>query len=548
MRKLLSLFLCVAMVMTSVAALAEDGVFQGEADGFAGPVVAEVTVTGGVITDLKLTGEAETPEIGGKALEPLREAILAAGTVDGVDSVTGATWTSTGVFNAIKNALGLEEAAEAEAEAAPVNVSGLRHGLGVVVTPRLGPGKDDQEVPVYSFNAVIAYVLSDAEGRIVDAEADILEIITPNHDGAEDNALAGWPGAIYNEDADGDGKVEGQREETTESFTAELPTWKTKRQLGSAYKMNSGTWTQEMDIFENFFKGKTAEELQAFFDRHCAANGRVIRETATNEEDLAKWNALTDAEKADVDALSGATMSLSDAHGDILGAIVKALNNQEDVAADDVAGLGLGVVVTPRLGPGKDDQEVPVYSFNEVVAGTLLGSDGKLAAVKEDILEIITPNHDGANDNVFIGWPGQSYNSDDDGDGKVNGVAEQTAETFTETLPGFRTKRDLGNLYKMNSGTWTQEMNVFEAFFQGKTAEEIRAFFEKQCAANGRVIRETATKEEDLAKWNALTDAEKANVDALSGATMSLSDAHGDLLGALEAAVNACKPCAVTLK
>ena len=30
-----------------------------------------------------------------------------------------------------------------------------------------------------------------------------------------------------------------------------------------------------------------------------------------------------------------------------------------------------------------------------------------------------------------------------------------------------------------------------------------------------------------------LTDEEKANVDALSGATMSLSDAHGDILGAL---------------
>ena len=494
MRKLLSLVLCVMMVLTSAAALAEDGVFHGEADGFGGPIVAEVTVSVGVITELTLTGDAETPEIGGKALEPLREAILAAGTIDGVDGVSGATWTSTGVFNAVKNALGMEDAAEAEAETAPVNVSGLKQGLGVVVTPRLGPGKDDQEVPVYSFNAVIAYVLSDAEGRIVDAETDILEIITPNHDGAEDNALAGWPGAVYNADTDGDGKVDGQREETADSFSADLPTWKTKRQLGSAYKMNSGTWTQEMDIFENFFKGKTAEELQAFFDKHCAANGRVIRDTATKEEDLAKWNALTDAEKADVDALTGATMSLSDAHGDILGAIVKALNNQEDVAAEDVAGLGLGVVVTPRLGPGKDDQEVPVYSFNVVVAGTLLDSEGKLAAVQEDILEIITPNHDGVNDNVFIGWPGQSYNSDDDGDGKVDGVAEQTEDTFVEMLPAFRTKRDLGNLYKMNSGTWAQEMDVFEAFFTGKTAEEIRAFFDKQCAANGRVIRDTAPK------------------------------------------------------
>ena len=45
-----------------------------------------------------------------------------------------------------------------------------------------------------------------------------------------------------------------------------------------------------------------------------------------------------------------------------------------------------------------------------------------------------------------------------------------------------------------------------------------------------------AEDEGDLAKWNALTDAEKASVDALSGATISISDAHGDLLGAIEAA------------
>jgi len=40
-------------------------------------------------------------------------------------------------------------------------------------------------------------VVTDQDGRIVDTEADILEIITPNHDGAEDNAFPGWPGMSY---------------------------------------------------------------------------------------------------------------------------------------------------------------------------------------------------------------------------------------------------------------------------------------------------------------------------------------------------------------
>ncbi|MBQ8081542.1 MAG: hypothetical protein IJ240_06555, partial [Clostridia bacterium] len=200
-------------------------------------------------------------------------------------------------------------------------------------------------------------------------------------------------------------------------------------------------------------------------------------------------------------------------------------------------------------GPGKDDQDVPVYSFNVVIAGAMFDAEEKIVGAREDILEIITPNHDGADDNVFIGWPGQSYNSDDDGDGKVDGVAEQTTETFTETLKAYRTKRQLGDAYKMNSGTWTSEMDVFEAFFKGKTAEELQAFFAKQCSdTNGRVIRSTATSEADLAKWNALTEDEQAAVDALTGATMSLSDAHGDILGALVAASNNAKPSEIVVQ
>ncbi len=542
MKKILALLLSAAMLLSVVPALAEDGVFQGEADGFGGVITAEVTVKDGKIVDLTLTGEKETPAIGGAALDPMKEAILAAGSVDGVDVVAGATWTSNGVLNAVKDALGIAEPEAEVEESAPVSADGLRHGLGIVVTPRLGPGSDDQEVPVYSFNVVAAYVVSDADGRIVDSDVDILEIITPNHDGAEDNVFPGWPGSSYNNDSDGDGKVDGVLEQTEETFSSMLPAFRTKRDLGDLYKMSSGTWTQEMNIFESFFQGKTAEELKTFFDRQTAANGRVIREGATKEEDLAKWNALTDEEKANVDALTGATMSLSDAHGDILGAVLKALEHQEAFGAEEIADLGLGVVVTPRLGPGSDDQEVPVYSFNVVVAGALLDAEGKIAASKADILEIITPNHDGAEDNVFPGWPGSSYNNDSDGDGKVDGVLEQTEETFSSMLPAFRTKRDLGDLYKMNSGTWTQEMNIFESFFQGKTAEELKTFFDRQTAANGRVIREGATNEEDLAKWNALTDEEKANVDALTGATMSLSDAHGDILGAVLKAIEKAAP------
>ena len=53
-----------------------------------------VIVETGVITDLLLMGDGETPEIGGTAMEELTSAILEKGTVEGVDAVSGATAVS----------------------------------------------------------------------------------------------------------------------------------------------------------------------------------------------------------------------------------------------------------------------------------------------------------------------------------------------------------------------------------------------------------------------------------------------------------------------
>ena len=541
MNKILAMFL----VLMLVASCAGAEVLTGEGEGYGKtPITAEVTLEEGKIVGLTLSGADETPAIGGAALETLQQAILSAGTLEGVEAVSGATWTSNGVFTAVGSALGVTQEAAQEA-VSETSASGLYHGLGVVATPRLGPGKDDQDMPVYSFNVVAAYVVSDEAGRIVDLETDVLEIITPNHDGAEDNVLPGWPGMSWNSDDDADGKVDGVMTQTPEQYAEVLRAWKTKRQLGDAYKMSSGTWTQEMDIYEQAFKGMTGEELSAFVaGAFSDLNGRPLNGKSDKEADVAKQAALTPEYQAKIDALSGATMSLTDAHGELAAAIQKALAVREPVeAASDVASLGLGILVTPRLGPGKDDKDTPVYSFNVVMAGTLLDEQSRAVGMLADVLEIITPNHDGADDNVFAGWPTQSYNSDDDKNGTVDSMLEQTEERFQEQVKRFTTKRQLGDAYKMNSGTWVQEMQIFEAFFAGKTQAEIDAFYAKYASdLNGRVIRATSEKEEDKAKWEKLTEDEKAAVDALAGATMSLSDAHSDLYGAIKLSYESAKP------
>ena len=90
-------------------------------------------------------------------------------------------------------------------------------------------------------------------------------------------------------------------------------------------------------------------------------------------------------------------------------------------------------------------------------------------------------------------------------------VWTQTEETFLEQIAAFKTKRELGSKYKMNSDTWVGEMTAYEGAMIGKTTEEISAWV-AACFSdvNGRALHGTSTKEADIAKYETMTDAQKA--------------------------------------
>ncbi len=528
---------------------AEGTVVTGEAEGYGGPIKAEVTLEGDKIVDLKLTGDQETPGIGGAALETLQAAIIEKGGIDGVDAVSGATWTSNGVFDAVRAALGIETEDEGGADPKEVAATGLSHGLGIASSGRLGPGKDDQEVGVYSINEVIAYALFGDDGTILDLEVDQLEVATPNYDGEHMPHLTGFPGQSYNADEDHDEKVDAVLEQTEDAFLAEVDGWSTKRERGDTYKLGSGTWTEEMELFEETFRGMTIEEVKKWYEAYCSdLNGRPLHGTSDKEEDIAKYEALSEEEKTALDGISGATMSLNDSHGNIIAALEKAYENRRPVEADAVAKIGLGITNTGRLGPGKDDQEVGVYSFNTQAVGGCYDGDGKIIALFTDVMEVATPNYDGEHMPHLTGFPGQSYNGDEDHDEKVDTVLEQTEDTFLAEIEAWATKRERGDTYKLNSGTWADEMDLFEGYFAGKTTDEVSAWYAASCSdLNGRPLHGTSDKEEDVAKYEALTDEQKQELDSISGATMSLSDPHGDILGAIEKAWAAAKDTSITV-
>lgn len=253
---------------------------------------------------------------------------------------------------------------------------------------------------------------------------------------------------------------------------------------------------------------------------------------------------IVEAGSTEVDVIAGATVTSKG----ILYAVNNALDSEaypwpiEDTKKDvnevvtGDAYIGFGVANAGRVGPGKDDQDIQVYSFNQVYASAIFDKEGKILELSIDQLEVATPNYDGESMPHFSGYPGQSgYNIDEDHDGKVDGVTENTEELFMSEIEGWKTKRERGDGYVMGTGYWYEQMDKFESVFVGMSVSEVEEWFAKYCSdLNGRPLKAEASKDEDIKKYEALSQEEKDMLaDVTSAATMSLKDGHGDILEAI---------------
>lgn len=86
-----------------------DGTWKGEAQGFGGLIQVEVTVDGGSITDISIVSADKEDGVYLSMAEDIIPTIIDAQSAD-VDTISGATFSSTGIKNAVSQAL--EEAAK----------------------------------------------------------------------------------------------------------------------------------------------------------------------------------------------------------------------------------------------------------------------------------------------------------------------------------------------------------------------------------------------------------------------------------------------------
>ncbi len=187
MKKLASVVLASAMAVVpfaaGLAATFTPGEYEASAQGFGGAVTVKVTVDEEKVTAVTVTGEGETPALGGAAIEGYNTSLVGVADADAVDATAGATITSTAVKDALAKALA-EAKGEATANDAavaftagtytgtakgyngPVEVS-VTFSDSAVTAIEVGANKETDHVGNVAFEPVIADILA-ANGTGVD--------------------------------------------------------------------------------------------------------------------------------------------------------------------------------------------------------------------------------------------------------------------------------------------------------------------------------------------------------------------------------------------
>ena len=115
-KKLTAIFICVLAVVLAACGTKEknynisdsgswkDGTYTESAKGKKGDFDVTVIILEGIISDIQIDDNKETPDLGGKAINELPDEMIKGQTYE-VDAVSGATITSNGIKDAVARCL-----------------------------------------------------------------------------------------------------------------------------------------------------------------------------------------------------------------------------------------------------------------------------------------------------------------------------------------------------------------------------------------------------------------------------------------------------------
>lgn len=201
----------------------------------------------------------------------------------------------------------------------PVVGKKLYHGFGEAANYRVR-GESG------TLNIATASVIFDEGGKIVDLTWDVMEI--------SKTLFPGWHDAT-------------QDQATIDLFVNSIGQWETKRERGLDYDMthlkskgaadnaSKKEWFEQLDYYEEFFKGMTVAEVSAWIEKYTDVNTKPYKMAypeMLTEADKAATAALTAEEIAMLaDVTTSATMAIEDGHSHLFSALLEAYEAREEI-------------------------------------------------------------------------------------------------------------------------------------------------------------------------------------------------------------------------
>ncbi|MFI3169918.1 MAG: FMN-binding protein [Faecalibacterium sp.] len=168
--------------------------YTASAEGFCSDVTVTASFAGDILVGLTIDASGETAEIGGVAAEALTEAILAAGSTDGVDAVASATLTSDAVFAAYADCAaqaGITAAVEEEIIILSIDEIEVTAGADMYSASAAGYESDVEVTLAYTDGVLSEVLVNTADGVGSEAASTLSSTILAAGTASGVDAVAG---------------------------------------------------------------------------------------------------------------------------------------------------------------------------------------------------------------------------------------------------------------------------------------------------------------------------------------------------------------------
>lgn len=362
------------------------GTYSAVAQGFGGDVIASVTVSDQEITLVDLQGAGETPGIGSLALEQLPAAIIEKQSSQ-VDAVTGATITSDAVVAAVTDALaqasGQKEVTVLETTAAEETEAETEEETTTAAETEAVA----EELPAGTYRAKAKGMMGDVEVEVV-MDGEIIESVTViSHNetaGISDPAIEEVPAAIVGAQSSDVDAVSGATI-TSDAIMAAVEDCLQQAAAGAPEETEAAgdtvTYTSK------------AKGMMGDVEVEVVMNGtEIISVTVLSHDETAGLSdpaieqipaAVVAAQSADVDAVSGATVT-SEA---IMTAVAQCLEQAADGTEQAEAG-GSGTYTAQAKGMMGDVKVEVVIADGKIESVSVVSHD-ETAGLSDPAIELV---------------------------------------------------------------------------------------------------------------------------------------------------------------